>query len=94
MAIKSEISWKRQDADGNRIEVYARRYGGRWEFHERPGRHDPWQPIAKPSLEDWLTLLDCLERRVPRRLTTPEEVKRVRQTILEHYPGTSLGTRS
>lgn len=90
VAIKSEISWRRLDAEGARIEVYARRFGGRWQFHHRPGRNDVWRPIPEPSLEDWFALLEALERRVPRSLTTPEEVKRVRQTILELYPGTPL----
>ncbi len=86
MAIKGEISWRREDAEGNRVEVYARRFGGQWEFHQRARRHDLWQAIPDPSLDDWLTLLDALNRRVPRRLVTPDEVQRVKRAIRERFP--------
>lgn len=90
MAIKSEISWRRPNADGDKVEVYARRFGGDWKFYQRPGRHDDWQPIPHPSLDEWLTLLDAVERRVPRRLYTPAEVNRIRQTIRDRYPEAEL----
>lgn len=90
MAIKSEISWRRRTDEGEKVEVYARRHGGDWKFHERPGRHDDWQPIAKPTLEDWLTLLEAVERRVPRRLYQPGEVLRIRQAIRDRFPEAEL----
>lgn len=90
MAIKSEISWRRRNEDGEKVEVYARRHGGEWAFHERPGRHDAWQPIAHPSLDDWLTLLDAVRRRVPRRLYPPDEVNRIRREIQIRHPGAEL----
>jgi hypothetical protein len=90
VAIKTEIAWRRLDAEGRKVDVYARRFGGKWEFHQRHRRNDLWRRIEDPSLEDWFTLLDSLERRVPRSLFTPDDVKRVRQTILELHPGTQL----
>lgn len=90
MAIKSEIAWRRTDDDGNRLEVYARRFGGEWLFHHRARRHDLWQEVPDPPLEDWLLLFEALERRVQRRLTTPAELSRVRQAILERYPEAKL----
>ncbi len=86
MAIKSEISWTRRAEDGVRIEVYARRFGGRWSFYSRARRNENWQAIPDASLEDWLHLLDGIRRRVPRRLFPPDEINRVRQAILERYP--------
>jgi hypothetical protein len=86
MAIKSEISWRRTDADGNRVEVYARRFGGDWRFHQRARRNDLWQAIKEPIVEDWIALIDALERRVPRRLTKPDEVERVRQLFHQKHP--------
>lgn len=90
MAIKSEISWRRRNDDGEKVEIYARRFGGEWQFHERPGRHDDWQPVRKPTLEDWLTLLDAVQRRVSRRLYPPDEVDRIRRTIRDRYPEAEL----
>ena len=86
MAIKSEISWRRHDAEGNRVEVYARRSGGVWKFHARAKRNDLWQPVPQPPLEDWLSLIDALERRMARRLVTPDEVARVRRALKERFP--------
>ena len=86
MAITSEISWRRTDDDGNRIEIYARRFGGEWHFHQRTGRHDVWQDLPNPPVEDWFSLLDSLERRMHRRLITPHEIERVRRAIRERHP--------
>lgn len=90
MAIKSEISWRRTDDDGNRLEIYARRFGGEWRFHKRAKRHDIWQPVPEPPLEDWLELLDSLERRMHRRLAKPDEIERVRRLILQRHPEANI----
>ena len=90
MGVKAEISWKGQSADGTRREVNARRVGGEWRFFERNRRFDPWQPLARPPLEDWLELLDAVQRRVSRRLLTPEIESRVRKAILQSFPDADL----
>lgn len=86
MGVKAEISWKRRDEEGNRREVYARHVGTRWMFFEREKRFDCWEPLENPPLEDWLELLDGVERRAQRRLVRPEEVHRVKTTIKELFP--------
>jgi hypothetical protein len=86
MGIKAEISWKRHTPEGERQEIYARRVSGSWRFFNRPGRYENWQPLLHPPLEDWLTLLEAVERRVARRLHRPEEVDRLRKTIRENFP--------
>ena len=45
-----------------------------------------WEPVEDPPLEDWLLLLDSVERRVQRRLLKPEELDRVRSCIRERFP--------
>lgn len=86
MAIKSEIAWRKHLSDGRKIDVYARRFGGDWTFHWRERRNDLWQLIEAPELEDWQTLLDAVERRVPRRLFPPDEVQRIQRLIRERFP--------
>ena len=86
MAIKSEICWNRKDDEGEKLEVYARRFGGEWQFHSRRRRNEIWQPIPKPSLEDWLELADAIRRRIPRRLYPPIELDRVVQEIRQRFP--------
>jgi hypothetical protein len=86
MAIKSEIAWKRAGPDGERLEIYARRFGGQWRFHSRTRRNDDWKSLDPAPLEDWIELIDAVARRVPRRLFPPAELDRVRREALERYP--------
>jgi len=87
---KAEISWRRVTAEGVRLQVYAQRVGTQWRFFCRERRYDRWQPIAEPLLEDWLELLDSVQRRINRRLLRPEEEARVKQNIRERFPETNL----
>jgi hypothetical protein len=88
MGQKTEISWKRPDEDGGKVEVNARFIGAEWRFFRRSRRFDPWEPLPDPPLEDWLTLLDGVERRIQRRLLRPEEGPRLRKRIKELHPET------
>ena len=84
---KGQISWKGRTAEGERREVYVRTVGAFWRFFVRERRFDQWQPLEDPPLEDWLELLDAVERRVQRQLMDPGDEKRVRQSIHERFPG-------
>ena len=87
---KAEISWRRITAEGLRLQVYARHVGGDWRFFARERRYDQWQAVADPPLEDWLELLDAVERRINRRLLRPEEEARVKKSIRERFPEAKL----
>ncbi len=86
MATKAEISWKRVTEDGEKILVNARRVSREWKFSQRAKRFDQWQPVADPPLEDWLELLDAVQRLITRRRLQPEHEERVRQRIRERFP--------
>jgi len=88
MGAKAEISWKGRTAEGVKREVYARRIGGQWRFFAREKRYDLWQPLEQPPVEDWLRLLDAVQRRIARRLLRPEEEPRLKRTILDLFPET------
>lgn len=90
MSAKAEISWKRQTAEGLRLQVYARHVGDRWRFFVRARRYDRWEPLPQPPLEDWLELLDAVRRRICRRRLPPKEEARVKQTITELFPEVKL----
>src|ERR1700742_2571948 len=83
---KAEISWKRTTPEGDSLQCYAQHVGREWVFYSRGKRFDRWMPIAHPPLEDWLELLDSVQRRINRRLLRPEEEVRVRKIILERFP--------
>lgn len=86
MSAKAEIGWKGRTPDGERREVYVRHVGSEWRFFERGRRFDVWQEMPDPPLDDWLHLLDAVERGVPRRRYRPEEPDRIRQMIRERFP--------
>ena len=86
MATKAEISWKRVTEDGEKIQVNARRVSREWKFSQRAKRFDQWQPVADPPLEDWMELLDAVQRLITRRRLQPEHEERVRQRIRERFP--------
>ncbi len=83
---KAEISWKRQTEAGEKIQVYARHVGRDWKFFHREKRFDQWQPVAEPPLEDWLELLDALQRLVVRRRYQPADEEDVKRQIRERFP--------
>ena len=83
--MKGEISWVRRTEDG-KLQVYAKHARGRWLFFRRAARFDQWMPVENPPLEDWLELLDNVQRRIARRLVRPEEEARVKKTIREKFP--------
>jgi hypothetical protein len=86
MATKAEISWKRVTEDGEKIQINAQRVSREWKFSRRAKRFDQWQPMPEPPLEDWLELLDAVQRLITRRRLQPEHEERVRQRIRERFP--------
>jgi phage FluMu gp28-like protein len=90
MGQKSEISWKRRTDEGEKLQVYAHHVGKDWRFYQRERRFDDWMPMEQPALEDWLALLDGIQRRIARRLIKPEEEQRVKQKIRELFPSHPL----
>lgn len=86
MAHKSEIGWKRSLEDGSRREHFARKVGGEYQFFKRARRFDQWERVEHPPLEDWLELLDAIERRVVRRLLQPDDLEHIKQRVKESFP--------
>ena len=84
---KRDISWTRRNDVGDRVEIYVEQIGDRWIFHSRERRPEPWQIVDDPPLEDWLQLLDAVERRIGRQLMKPLEADRIRK-IIELKKGT------
>ena len=83
---KAEISWKRVTEEGVKLQVYARRVSRDWRFFSRERRFEPWRAVPEPPLEDWLELLDAVQRLVTRRRLQPDDEERVRRRIRERFP--------
>ena len=90
MAAKAEISWKRVTEDGGKLQVYVQRVKREWKFFHRAKRFDNWEPVAAPPLEDWLELLDAVQRLVTRRRYQPDDELLLRRRIRERFPETDV----
>ena len=87
---KAEISWKRVTDEGGKLQVYAQRVGREWRFFTRGKRFDVWQPVADPPLEDWLELLDAVQRLITRRRYQPAQEEHLRRRIRERFPDSGI----
>ena len=83
---KREISWNRRNEAGERVEICVEQTTDGWIFYSRERRPEPWLVVADPPLEDWLELLDAVERRIGRQLMKPIEAERIKKTISLRYP--------
>jgi hypothetical protein len=83
---KAEISWKRVTDDGVKLQVYAQHVGRDWKFFHREKRFEVWQAVKDPPLEDWMQLLDAMQRLITRRRYQPDDETRLRRQIRERYP--------
>lgn len=83
---KAEISWRRETDEGVKLQVYAQRVSRDWRFFVRKRRFERWQPVAEPPLEDWLALLDAVQRLVTRRRLQPDDEEHLRRRIHERFP--------
>ena len=88
---KAEISWRRVTEEGDKLQVYAQHVGRDWVFYARQKRYDQWQAVPEPPLEDWLELLDAVQRLINRRRLRPEEEARIKDRIRTRYPEAELG---
>jgi len=87
---KAEISWKRTTDDGVKLQVYAQHVSCEWRFFRREKRFDQWQPISEPPLEDWLELLDAVQRLISRRRYHPADEEHLRRRIRERFPDAKI----
>ena len=83
---KAEIAWKRVTEDGEKLQVYAQHIGREWHFFHRLKRFDNWNPVKEPPMEDWLELLDAMQRLVNRRRYQPIDEATLRRQIRERFP--------
>jgi hypothetical protein len=83
---KAEISWKRTTEDGDKLQVYVQHVSREWRFFHRGKRFDSWQPVPEPPLEDWLELLDAVQRLISRRRYQPSDEEHLRRRIREKFP--------
>ena len=82
----AEIGWKRVTEDGTKLEVYVQHVSREFRFYHREKRFDQWQAVPEPPLEDWLALLDAVQRLITRRRYQPSDEEHLRRRIRERFP--------
>ncbi len=77
-----EVQWTETDpATAAKRFVRVTRFAGRWSFVVRAKRREDWEAVV-PTRDLWETLLEALERRLPRREgITEDDLKAVRKTL-------------
>ncbi len=87
---KAEIGCKRTMEDGTKLQVYVQHVSREWRVYHREKRFDEWQAVPEPPLEDWLELLDAVQRLITRRRYQPDDEVLLRRQIRERFPETDV----
>ena len=77
------IEWTDKDPEsGAKRSVRAEKFARKWTFQVQYRRYTNWETPAHVTRDMWETLLDALERRLPRREgVTETDVKQVRAIL-------------
>jgi hypothetical protein len=83
---RDDISWVRTDADGKKLIVYAHQVGDRWDFFWHAHRHDDWEVLEEPTVDDWREVLDAVRRRAQRNLYPPDAAAKLERVLRKRFP--------
>jgi hypothetical protein len=72
--MRNEHTWKETTPDGDRREVRASKFGGKWRIQSRLKGEETWTYFDEPRIEDLRELHDVLFRKYQRRRASYEEV--------------------
>lgn len=81
--MRNEHTWREKTEDGDRRDVRATRFGGRWKLQSKVGK-EPWVYYDVPLLADLHTLRELLWRKYQRRRATYEDVLSIDKLITLH----------
>lgn len=73
--------WKTTTAEGEKREVRAEKFGGRWRIQAKLKSEDRWTYYDTPLLEDLIVLHDVLWRKYQRKHLAFEDVATVEKLI-------------
>jgi hypothetical protein len=75
--------WKSTTAEGEKREVRAEKFGGRWKLQAKIEGAEEWTYYPSPSLEDLAELRDVLWRKYQRKKLPYEDITTVERMIVE-----------
>ena len=75
--------WKSTTAEGEKREIRAEKFGGRWRIQAKLKSEDRWTYFDSPSVEDLTELREVLWRKYQRKKLPYEDIKTVERLIVE-----------
>jgi hypothetical protein len=80
-AMRNQHVWNETTADGDKREVRAVKFGGRWKLQSKLRGEVQWTYHDNPALADLETLHDLLFRKHQRRRVPYEDVQEIERLI-------------
>lgn len=81
--MRNQHIWKTTTEDGQKREVRAEKFGGRWRIQAKLKHEEKWTYYDDPLLDDLMELRDVLWRKYQRKHLAWEDVAAVDQLIRE-----------
>jgi hypothetical protein len=83
MSSRNVHEWKSTTPEGEKREIRAEKFGGRWRLQAKLKTDEKWTYYDSPSLEDLAELRDLLWRKYQRRKLPHEDVIAIERMIIE-----------
>ena len=77
----SQHIWIEKDEEGQKREVRATKFGGKWRLQAKIAGETEWIYYDRPPLEDVLKLKEIIGRKYQRRRASADDVASVDQLI-------------
>ena len=77
----SQHIWIEKDDDGQKREVRATKFGGKWRLQAKTADESDWTYYDRPLLEDVLTLKEIIGRKYQRRRASADDVASIDKLI-------------
>ena len=75
--------WKRFNEGGEKVEVRAERFAGKWKFQAKAKSEETWSYFDSPSDDDLLELRDILWRKYQRKRLPHDDVASIGRMLKE-----------
>ena len=75
--------WKRVNEEGEKVEVRAERFAGKWKFQVKAKSDEGWTYFDSPSDDDLLELRDILWRKYQRKRLPHDDVASIERMLRE-----------
>ncbi len=75
--------WKRVNEEGEKVEVRAERFAGKWKFQSKAKSEEVWTYFESPSDDDLLELRDILWRKYQRKRLPHDDVASIERMLRE-----------